>query len=111
MVVGEIAYGDAPERLAKGLARHPIPVMVLARMGVDRNRRGHGVWAGLLKDAMRRTLHAAGIVGIRALIVHAKDERARAFYEHYRFKPFPTDPLHLYLFVKKTPGVTGEPRG
>jgi GNAT superfamily N-acetyltransferase len=100
LVVGEIAFDDAPERLRKGLARHPVPIMLLARLAVDRHWQGKGVGSGLLKDAMRRTIQTADIAGIRALVVHAKDEKARAFYQHFDFVPSPTDPLHLYLLVK-----------
>ena len=100
LVVGAAAYEGAPERLAKGLARHPVPVMVLARLAVDQRRQGKGVGAGLLKDAFLRTLQAADIAGIRALVVHAKDEKTRSFYEHFNFSPSPTDPLHLYILLK-----------
>ncbi len=100
LVVGEVAYEDAPERLVKGLARHPVPIMLLARLAVDKNWQGKKVGAGLLKDAMLRTLQAADIAGIRAFATHAKDESARTFYQHFDFLPSPTDPLHLFLLVK-----------
>lgn len=100
LVVGQVFYDDAPERLRKGLPRHPVPLMLLARLAVSRSWQGRGIGAGLLKDAMLRTLQAAGIGGIRALGAHAKDDRARAFYEHFGFLPSPTDPLHLFLLTK-----------
>ena len=100
LVVGEVAYGDAPERLTKGLARHPVPIMLLARLAVSQDWQGRGLGAGLLKDAMRRTLQAAEIGGIRAFAVHAKDAPARRFYEHFNFVASPTDPLHLFLLLK-----------
>ncbi len=100
LVVGQVEYEAAPDRLAKGLARHPVPVMVLARLAVARNWQGQGVGADLLKDAMLRTLQAADIAGIRALLVHAKDERARAFYAHFDFVPSQSDPLHLFVLLK-----------
>jgi len=100
LVVGDGAFEDAPERLTKGLARHPVPLMVLARLAVSASWQGKGVGAGLLKDAMRRTVEAADIAGIRAFAVHAKDEAASAFYRHFDFVPSPTDPLHLFLLVK-----------
>jgi GNAT superfamily N-acetyltransferase len=100
LAVGEVAYDDAPGRLSKGLARHPVPIMLLARLAVRAGLQGQGIGAGLLKDAMLRTLRAADIAGIRAFAVHAKDENARRFYEHFGFIPSPTDPLHLYLLVK-----------
>jgi GNAT superfamily N-acetyltransferase len=100
LVVGEIAYSDAPERLKKGLARHPVPIMLLARLAVGLDWQGKGVGAGLLRDALLRSLQAADIAGIRAIAVHAKDGNARAFYERYGFIQSPTDPLHLHVLVK-----------
>ncbi len=100
IVVGEIAYDDAPDRLTKGLAHHPMPVAILARLAVSVDWQGKGVGAGLLKDAMKRILQAADIIGIRAFIVHAKDENAKRFYERFNFVSSPTDPLHLYLLIK-----------
>lgn len=107
LAVGEVAYDSAPARLRKGLARHPVPLMVLTRLAVARAWQGRGLGAGLLKDAMRRTLQAADIAGIRALAVHAKDEAARAFYEHFDFVPSPTDPLHLFVLIKDLKRICG----
>ncbi len=100
LVVGEVSYDDAPDRLTKGLARHPVPIMLLARMGVALGWQGKTVGAGLLRNAMQRTLQAADIAGVRALAVHAKDEEAQAFYRHFDFIESPTDPLHLFILVK-----------
>jgi GNAT superfamily N-acetyltransferase len=107
LVVGEIAYGDAPERLTKGLARHPVPIMLLARLAVSTAWQGRGIGAGLLKDAMRRTIQAAEIGGIRALAVHAKDAPARRFYEHFNFVASPSDPLHLFVLIKDLRTIVG----
>jgi GNAT superfamily N-acetyltransferase len=101
LVVGNVAYEDAPTRLSKGLSCNSVPVMLLARLATDLDWQGKGVGAGLLRDAMRRTLQAADIAGIRAFLVHAKDDRAKLFYEHFNFFPSPTDPYHLYLLVKE----------
>lgn len=100
LVVSEVSFEDAPERLRKGLARHPIPLMLLARMGVSTAFQGRGVGSGLLKDAMLRTLAAADIAGIRALAIHAKDDKARSFYQHFDFIASPSDPLHLFVLIK-----------
>jgi GNAT superfamily N-acetyltransferase len=100
LVVGEVSYDDAPERLKKGLARHPVPLMLLARLAVSQDWQGKGIGSGLLKDAMLRTTQAAEIGGIRALAAHAKNETACTFYEHFGFIPSPTDPLHLFILVK-----------
>ncbi len=100
LVVGQVEYVAAPERLTKGLARHPVPIMLLARLAVATFWQGKGLGAGLLKDAMQRTLQAADIAGIRAFAVHAKDDEARAFYEHFGFSPLPSDPYHLFRLLK-----------
>jgi GNAT superfamily N-acetyltransferase len=100
LAVGSVAHLDAPERLAKGLARHPIPVMVLARLAVSTGHQGRGIGAGLLRDAELRTLLAGEIAGIRALVTHAKDDAARRFYEYFEFIASPTDPLHLFILLK-----------
>ncbi|MEX0956387.1 MAG: GNAT family N-acetyltransferase [Rhizobiaceae bacterium] len=105
LVVGEVAYADAPERLTKGLARHPVPIMLLARLAVSSDWQGKGIGAGLLRDAVLRTLQAADIAGIRALAVHAKDDAARSFYRRFDFVESPTDPLHLFALIKTLRGL------
>jgi GNAT superfamily N-acetyltransferase len=100
LVVGQVEYAAASARLVKGLARHPVPIMLLARLAIATSWQGKGLGAGLLKDAMQRTLQAANIAGIRAFAVHAKDNTARAFYEHFGFSPLPSDPYHLFRLLK-----------
>jgi len=100
LAVGQVTHAEAPERLTKGLARRPVPIMLLARLAVDRRWHGQGVGKALLRDAMDRTLQAANIAGIRAFAVHAKDEEARRFYEHFDFVPSPADPMHLFVLLK-----------
>jgi GNAT superfamily N-acetyltransferase len=100
LAVGHVTLEDAPERLTKGLAKHPLPIMLLARLATDHRWRGKGVGKALLRDAMQRTLQAAEIAGIRALAVHAKDEDAKRFYEHFDFVPSPTDAMHLFILLK-----------
>ena len=100
LAVGSVDPEDAPARVMKGLARHPVPVMILARLAVDRDHQGKGLGKALLKDALLRTAQAADIAGIRCLLVHAKDEAARQWYESWEFDPSPTDPYHLFLMLK-----------
>jgi GNAT superfamily N-acetyltransferase len=100
LVVGQVEHAAAPERLTKGLARHRVPIMLLARLAIGTSWQGKGLGSGLLKDAMQRTLQAADIAGIRAFAVHAKDDEARAFYEHFGFTPLPSDPYHLFRLLK-----------
>jgi GNAT superfamily N-acetyltransferase len=100
LAVGHVMREEAPERLTKGLARHPVPIMLLARLAVDKRWQGEGVGKALLKDAMLRTHQAADIAGIRAFAVHAKDEDARNFYLKFDFIPSPSDPMHLFVLLK-----------
>ena len=100
LVVGEISCGEAPDRMRKGLARHPVPVMVLARLAVDTRWKGKGLGAGLLKDAMLRTINASEIAGIRAIVVDAKNDDARRFYQYFGFLDGFADPQQMYLLTK-----------
>ena len=100
LVVAQVEYDDAPQRLGKGLARHPIPLMLLARLAVATSWQGKGLGSGLLTNAMLRTLSAADIADIRAMAVHAKDDDARAFYERYGVVAAPTDPYHWFALLK-----------
>jgi GNAT superfamily N-acetyltransferase len=100
LAVGSVEQEDAPGRVKKGLARHSIPIMLLARLAVDHHWQKRGIGAALLKDATLRTLQAADIAGIRALVVHAKDDVAKGFYKDFDFLPSPSDPLHLFILLK-----------
>lgn len=100
LAVGSVDPEAAPLRAMKGLARHPVPVMILARLAVDKAHQRKGLGKTLLKDALLRTAQAADIAGIRCLLVHAKDDAARQWYESWEFEPSPTDPYHLFLMLK-----------
>ena len=100
LAVGGVDPESAPSRIMKGMARHSVPVMILARLAVDQAHQGQGLGKALLKDALMRTVQAADIAGIRALLVHAKDDEARKWYMSWEFEPSPTDPFHLSLMLK-----------
>lgn len=107
IVAGEVRHSDAPERVVKGMPRHPIPLLVLARLAVHCEWQGRGIGAGLLLDALGRTLQVADIIGIRALAVHAKDSSATAFYRHFGFVLSPTDNRHLFMLIKDIRAAAG----
>jgi GNAT superfamily N-acetyltransferase len=90
----------ATPRIIKGMPRYPIPVVLLARLAVDTTVAGRGIGAWLLRDAMTRTLAAADTIAVRAMLVHATDDTARAFYLRHGLEPSPTDPLHLMILIK-----------
>ena len=100
LTASSVRRDDAPARVAKGLANHPIGVALLGRLAVDREQKGKGLGRALLLDALMRTAQAAETIGIRALLVHAIDEDAKRFYLHFNFEPAPVDPMHLMLLMK-----------
>ena len=100
LAVGSVEPSVAPARVTKGLARHPVPVMLLARLAVDQQHQRQGIGQALLRDALLRTAQAGDIAGIRCVVVHAKDEAARAWYLAWEFEPSPTDRYHLFLMLK-----------
>ena len=108
IVAGEVQHAQAPERVVKGMSRHPIPLLVLARLAVHLNAQGRGIGSGLLLDALGRTLQVADVIGVRALAVHAKDDQAIAFYQHFGFAPSPSDPRHLFMIIKDIQLAAGQ---
>ena len=100
LIVGNVEHKNAPRRIVEGAGQYPVPVMILARLAVSKEDQGKGFGAALLKDALKRTANAADIAGIRAFLVHAKDESSKRFYEQFDFLSSPTDSLHLFLLMK-----------
>jgi GNAT superfamily N-acetyltransferase len=97
LAYGSVLLEEAPQSVESGLPRHPIPVILLARLAVDSTEQGKGLGAALLKDALLRTIQAAEIAGLRAMLVHAKDDSAKRFYEKVGFEPSPINAYHLFL--------------
>ena len=100
LTTGSVHKHESPLRIAKGLANHPIGIVLLARLAVDRTQRGRGLGKALLCDALTRIAEAADIVAVRAVMVHAIDEAARRFYAHFGFELSPLDPFQLMLLLK-----------
>ena len=97
LAYGSVSLEEAPQIVKSGPLKHPIPVILLARLAVDLIERGRGLGAALLKDALLRTIQASEIAGLRAMVVHAKDDSAKRFYEKFGFQPSPIDSYHLFL--------------
>lgn len=94
---GAVMHADAPRKVRRNMP-DPIPVMVLGRLAVDSRFQRQGLGESLLRDAVMRTMQAAEIAGIRAILVHAKDEQARRWYDRFGiFLPSPTGRLTLLL--------------
>jgi GNAT superfamily N-acetyltransferase len=100
LTAAELERQAATARVIKGMPRYPTPVVLLARLAVDLSVARQGIGAWLLRDAMLRTLCASQTIAVRALLVHALDEDARAFYCRNGLEPSQTDPLHLMILIK-----------
>lgn len=96
-----LAAGAVAHQLATSAVRRnmpdPVPVLVLGRLAVDQKAQGMSLGSALLKDAVNRAVAVSQNTGVRALLVHALHEQARAFYEHYGFQPSPQHPMTLML--------------
>lgn len=98
IVVAGVELEHVPDRLRKGGRPSELPCILLVRLAVDRSTHGHGLGAGLLRDALMRAAVVSESVGAAAFLIHARDAAARDFYLHNGdFLDSPTDPLHLFL--------------
>lgn len=110
LVASQVEGSEATGEVQRGASKHfPIPVCLIARLAVDLSEQGVGLGRSLLLDALRRADRASSSVAMRAVLVHALDEEAAAFYAHFGFKPASADPLTLMVpleAVRRTLGTT-----
>jgi len=99
LAAGSIAAEASPGRLRRKMP-DPLPVVVLGRLAVHSNWSGRGIGGGLLKDAVLRSMQAAELIGVRALLCHAIDEDAKAFYAKHGFIESPLDTLTMLIGLK-----------
>jgi GNAT superfamily N-acetyltransferase len=99
LAAGSIERSEAPRNIARN-APDPIPVIILARLAVDEDFSGLGLGAGLLSNALLRTLAVAAEVGAKAVLTHALSEKAASFYRKYGFTSSPIDDMTLMLPMK-----------
>jgi len=98
LATGGVAQAQAPGRVRRNMP-DPVPVMILGRLAVDRDWQGRGLGRSLLRDAVLRTLQAAEIIGIRAILVDAISDEAKKFYERHGFTVSPVDPMILMITI------------
>ena len=106
LATGSVINTEAPGRIRRNMP-NPIPVMVIGRLAVDRNWQSQGIGRSLVRDAVLRTLQAAKIAGIRAIIVHAIDEEAKRFYQKCGFIPSPVAPMTLMITIADAKDALG----
>lgn len=99
LAAGAVARVEATGRTRRKMP-DPVPVMVIGRLAIDSAYQGQSLGRALLRDAVLRTLQAADIAGIRALLVHAISEEAKGFYERWGFQPSPIDPMTLMVTMQ-----------
>lgn len=107
LAMAQVDREELPDRHRRGTSRHPVPMVLLARLAVHEDAQGRGFGALLLADAAIRAVRASAEVAARGLLVHARDEVAVLFYEHFGFVRSPSDPMHLVALMKDLRSVVG----
>jgi len=102
LAAGAVAYQESNRTIRQNMP-DPIPVMVLARLAVDVRAQGMKLGAALLRDALQRCIQVTPNAVVIALLVHALNDKARKFYEHYGFQAAPAHPMTLMLSIRKPP--------
>lgn len=114
-VVGyySLAAGSVLHTAATGKVRRnmpdPVPALLLARLAVDRAWHGKGLGADLLSDAVLRAIGAAETIGVRAILVHAISDHAKAFYEKHGFRSSPIEPMTLMVTIDEARRMLNSP--
>jgi GNAT superfamily N-acetyltransferase len=101
LAAGAVAHQDATRSIRQNMP-DPVPVMVLARLAVDARAQGMKLGAAMLQDALQRCVLVSQNTGVRAMLVHALNDRARQFYEYYGFKASPTHSMTLMLRINQS---------
>lgn len=98
LVASQVVQSEATGEVLSGTSKHfPIPVCLIARLAVNSYEQGTGLGRSLLLNALQRTERASRSVAMRAVLVHALDEKAAAFYARFGFKRVSTEPLTLMV--------------
>lgn len=108
---GAVSFENVPAEATRKLPRHPVPVILLARLAVDQSTQGQGLGGFLVADALRRCLSLAGQLGVHAVEVDAIDDQAKVFSQRYGFAPLLDDPLPLFLPMATVEKAFGDEEG
>ena len=109
LAAGSVLHETATGRVRRNMP-DPVPVALLGRLAIDRDWQGRGLGAALLRDAVLRVIGAAETIGVRALLVHAISDEARAFYERWGFRPSPIEPMTLMITIEEAQNMLGPRR-
>jgi predicted N-acetyltransferase YhbS len=102
LVVGHVEWQNCPDDIRKGLGKYPVPVLVIARLAVDLRFQGKGLGIGMIKDAFLRAIQVSDIAGVAAVVLDAKDNDAKAYYQRKNLglSAMPGDPMRLYVSLR-----------
>jgi GNAT superfamily N-acetyltransferase len=100
LAAGSVLHHSATSHVRRNMP-DPVPAALLGRLAIDRGWQGRGLGAALLQDAVLRVVGAAESIGVRAILVHAISDEAKAFYEHWGLRPSPVDPMTLMITVEE----------
>ncbi len=107
LAAGAISLEELPRKIARKLPQHPVPIVLLAHLAVDKPHQGKGVGEGLLLDALQRSLALSAKLGIHAVAVEAIDESAASFYKKFGFISLQREVRHLFLPITTVEKVLG----
>lgn len=110
LAAGGVSHTEAPGKIRRNMP-NPIPVLVLGRLAIDTTWQNKKLGKGLLKDALLRAINVAQQAGVRALLVHALNDKARQFYKHHGFLESPLDSMTLMLPLGNTQNLFPSSRG
>lgn len=97
---GAVEHADAPNRVSKGLAHHPIPIVLIGRLAVDQHYDGQGLGRFLVQDAFQHIVQTTGVIGTWAVMVQAKNSAAADFYKLLGFRASDSNPMLFFLLIK-----------
>ena len=97
LVFGSVSQAETTSEVSSGLGKYPIPIILLARLAIETSEKGKGLGKALVRDDLLRAIRASEIAGLRAVLVHAKDEAAKNFYQKLGFKSAPHNEFHLFM--------------
>ena len=109
LAAGSVLHTEATGRVRRNMP-DPVPAALLGRLAIDQGWQGRGLGSALLRDAVLRVVGAAGTIGVRALLVHAISEEAKAFYERWGFRASAIEPMTLMITIEEAQKMLGRQR-
>lgn len=109
LTTGSVRRDAAPRRYARGVPRHPIPTILIARLAIDQRHQGRRFGSRLLAEALRLAVVASDAAAARLIVVDAFDDRAAAFYRHWGFIDVPENPQRLFRKISDIRRSLDEP--